>query len=89
MKLSIISDTHLGHPDCTLVTKRNIQYRTTSYYEALKETIPEGNEYLLLLGILLTLVSPVTQRLTMRPPTDLMAEHKYLPNNGQYSCYSP
>jgi predicted phosphodiesterase len=50
MKLSIISDTHLGHPDCTLVTKQNDQYHTTPYYDALKKTIPEGNEYLLLLG---------------------------------------
>ena len=50
MKLSIISDTHLGHPNCSLVTKRNGKYHTTPYYEAFRKAIPEDNEYLLLLG---------------------------------------
>ena len=50
MKLAIISDTHLGDPNSTLVTEENGTFVIGSKYETLKSKIGTDNYYLVLVG---------------------------------------
>ncbi len=50
MRLAILSDTHLGHPDCSLLKKEGDTFSPTAYYQALIDAIPTDNEYLMILG---------------------------------------
>jgi len=50
MKLSIISDTHFGDPNCTLVNGKDGKYNIGSKYADLKSKIGKDNDYLVLVG---------------------------------------
>jgi predicted phosphodiesterase len=53
MKLSIISDTHLGDPLCTLVTKNGKSLAEGPKYKDFREAAGTNNDYLILLGDIL------------------------------------
>ncbi len=50
MKFSIISDTHFGDDNCTLVRTAGGKTVTGDRYDAFKKAAGTGNDYLILVG---------------------------------------